>query len=480
MASLIVKPQPAQERFFSTSADIAVYGGAAGSGKSWSLLVEPLRHIGHPGFGAVIFRKTYPQITAEGGLWDKSLQMYGYAGAKPNRTETFWVWPNGNKVALRHMQHVKNMLDWQGSEIPLIEWDELTHFESEPFFYMLSRNRTTCGIKPYVRATTNPDADSWVAELVSWWIDSEGYPDPEKAGVIRWFIRRDDAFLWGDTMEELLPHSGTVILIDPETEEEFEVRSEPKSFTFIPANVYDNPALLKTDPGYLSNLEALDLVERERLLGGNWLIRAAAGKLFNRSWFNILDELPEDLSSARFVRFWDLAATERKMRKGNTTSTKEPDFTSGTLICMTPRRYYIVDNVAVQMGPADVDLLILETAQRDRLLVSRFKGASYAVRWEKEGGAAGPRDSQRIAMMLSGFDAYGVRPQGDKVTRAKPLAAQAKAGNVSLIKGDWNLPWLAHMHGQPDLPKDDIMDASSGAFNALTESGVEIAPPVYK
>jgi predicted phage terminase large subunit-like protein len=69
--------------------------------------------------------------------------------------------------------------------------------------------------------------------------------------------------------------------------------------------------------------------------------------------------------------------------------------------------------------------------------------------------------------MLVGYDGRGIKPQGDKITRAKALAAQSLAGNVKLLRGSWNDMWLNHMHGQPDLPHDDIMDASSGAFNEL-------------
>jgi predicted phage terminase large subunit-like protein len=72
-----------------------------------------------------------------------------------------------------------------------------------------------------------------------------------------------------------------------------------------------------------------------------------------------------------------------------------------------------------------------------------------------------------IVSLLAGFDGVGIPPQGDKITRAKALAAQSLAGNVKLLRGDWNETWLNHMHGQPDLPHDDIMDASSGAFNVL-------------
>jgi hypothetical protein len=82
---------------------------------------------------------------------------------------------------------------WQGSQICFIGFDELTHFSKYQFFYMLSRNRSICGVKPYIRATTNPESDSWVAEFISWWIDQDtGYPIKERSGKKRYFIRIGD------------------------------------------------------------------------------------------------------------------------------------------------------------------------------------------------------------------------------------------------------------------------------------------------
>jgi predicted phage terminase large subunit-like protein len=70
---------------------------------------------------------------------------------------------------------------------------------------------------------------------------------------------------------------------------------------------------------------------------------------------------------------------------------------------------------------------------------------------------------------LAGYDCAGVRPEGDKIVRAKPFAAQAEAGNVKLLRGAWNNRWLNHMHGQPDIAHDDEMDAASGAFNEIAD-----------
>src|SRR5439155_18185208 len=87
----------------------------------------------------------------------------------------------------------------------------------------------------------------------------------------------------------------------------------PISVTFIPATVFDNPALLRVNPEYLAWLLSLPLLERERLLGGNWKIRPAAGLYFKREWCAVTDEVPADLD---LVRYWDLAATEKTTRAG--------------------------------------------------------------------------------------------------------------------------------------------------------------------
>jgi hypothetical protein len=94
---------------------------------------------------------------------------------------------------------------------------------------------------------------------------------------------------------------------------------QPISGTFIPATVFDNPALLRANPEYYIWLESLPLLERERLLCGNWKIRPAAGLYFKREWCTIVDEVPADLD---IVRYWDLAATEK-------TEFNDPDWTVG-------------------------------------------------------------------------------------------------------------------------------------------------------
>jgi hypothetical protein len=292
----IIRPQTGpQEKFLSSSADIAIYGGAAGGGKSWALLLEPLRHVGNSRFGAVFFRRTMPQIKNEGGLWDESAALYLGLSARPNSSEAYWTFPSGASISFSHLEHNKSVSAWQGAQIPLICFDELTHFTSKQFWYMLSRNRSTCGIRPYVRATCNPDPDSFVRDLIKWWVDQEtGLPIPSRSGVVRWFVRVGDELHWGDLPSDLagyLDSDGNSI--------------PPKSLTFIAAKLTDNKALMNADPGYMANLMAMDVVERERLLGGNWAIKSTKAAVFSKYRVEAFDD-PKD-AIYRFGADWGFA-----------------------------------------------------------------------------------------------------------------------------------------------------------------------------
>jgi hypothetical protein len=284
-ASKIAAQSGPQTEFLRSGADICIYGGAAGGGKTAGLILEPLRHVGRiANFTAVFFRRTMPQITNPGALWDESLNFYPRLGGTPHLRLREWRWPRGGKIKFSHLQFETTVYDWQGAQITLICFDELTHFSAHQFFYMVSRNRSTCGVRPYIRATCNPDADSWVADFLSWWIDPEsGHPIPERAGVLRYFVRIAEKIVWADRpeelMEDLLRGQELPPGIDPPL---------PMSVTFVPATVFDNPALLRVNPEYLAWLLSLPTLERERLLAGNWKIRPAAGLYFKREWCSVV------------------------------------------------------------------------------------------------------------------------------------------------------------------------------------------------
>lgn len=442
---LEIRPQAGpQELFLSTPADIGIYGGSAGGGKTYALLLENLRHSKNSGFGSVIFRRNAGQIMNEGGLWDNALELYPQIGAVPKLTpRPCMVFASSAKVSFAHLQYDSDVHSWQGSQIALICFDELTHFTKKQFFYMLSRNRSTCGIKPYVRATCNPDAESWVADFINWWIDQKtGYPIPERSGKLRYFVRVDDDIHWADSREELVARFGVA-------------SEDAKSVTFIASSIYDNRILLEKDPGYLANLKALSTVEKERLLKGNWKIKPAAGLYFKRGQVTVIDTLPTDVIA--WVRRWDLAATEP------TDANHSPDCTAGVLIGKRRSgRYVIADVINVQYKAGDVRQLVKNTAASDRAKYGRVRTVV-----PQDPGQAGKEQAQSYISMLAGHSASAERETGSKVVRAEPFAAQWQAGNVDVLAAPWNEAYFAQLEAFPDSDKDDMVDGSSGAFNAL-------------
>ncbi len=386
----------------------------------------------------MIFRRSLVDVKKQGSLLDTSIPLYGQFGATLRQAgDILWRFPSGAKVAFGHLEHEKTVLDWMGAQIPLLGFDELTHFSRAQFFYMLSRNRSTCGIRPYVRATCNPDAESWVADFIAWWIDQEtGLPIPERSGRIRYFIRVTDSLVWADTDAELRQkHPG----------------SEPKSVTFIAAKLEDNAILMARDPGYRANLLALNFVDRERLLGGNWKIRAAAGLFFKRSWCQVVDVCPPLVS---VKRGWDFAATEK-------TENNDPDATSSTKIArLADGRFIVLHNTHMYGSPGQVEVELKNTASSD--------GKGVGIALPQDPAAAGKAQAANLVKLLAGYDVRVKPVTGDKVTRFKPFSAQAEAGNVLVLRGAWNEHWFGALEAfGPDVKHDDDADSTSEAFNAL-------------
>lgn len=444
-----LRPQAGpQEEFASSNADIVIYGGGAGGGKTYGLLLDCLRDINNPRYGVTLFRRLTTDIRMEGAIWDQSHEIYPLLGAIPRSQSLTWRFPSGAKIKMAHMEHEKTRFGYQGAQIPYIGFDELTHFTEKQFWYMVSRNRSTSGAKTRIRGTCNPDPDSWVLRLISWWIDPEnGYAIPERSGVIRYFIRVKDELKWADSRVELLKLYGDKV--------------KPKSLTFILSSVYDNPKLLEKDPSYLSNLEALSYVERMQLLGegsrgGNWKVRPAAGLIFKAEWFDVIETAPKGVSFK--VRFWDRAATPISPTSPN------PDATVGTLLSKDRNGFfYIEDRIKLYASAYKVEETILKTAEAD--------GKGVIVGFRQDPGSAGKGEAEQLARKIGerGYTFHYSTVTGDKITYAKPVSAMAEKRNIKIVRGEWNksfLDILENFDGQ-ETGKDDEVDSLTGGYDVL-------------
>lgn len=443
-----------QTEFLSCPADITIYGGAAGGGKTFGLLLDPLREFDNKEFGGVIFRKTNVQVRTEGGLWDESMKLYGQLGGRPRENSLSWRFPSGMSMSFANLEYESDVLNYQGAQIAWMGFDELTHFSREQFFYMVSRNRSTCGFRPCIRGTCNPDPDSWVREFIDWWIGEDGYPIKDRAGKIRYFIRINDSFHWANSAEEIHAQFGRGVDI------------QPKSVCFIPAKLEDNKILMEKDPAYASNLLALNRVDRLRLKEGNWNVRAEAGMLFQRQWFPLVNAIPAGW--IQVVRFWDRAATRPSETK------KDPDWTRGLKLYKYPDGTYVVGDLAsMRDTPGQVNKLITTVAANDTRQVK--------VVANQDPGSAGVLEAEYFVKMLTGYHvATYVVPRDittgrrDKVTRAKPVSSQCEVGNVRVLRSTWNDEFFTELENFPEGAHDDIVDALSGAFNDLS-GGLSLA-----
>src|SRR5579859_5365902 len=298
------------------------------------------------------------------------------------------------------------------------------------------------GIRPYVRATTNPDPNSWVKTVLAPWVDQRWDGGRMEPGELRWIKRV------GDGLEAVPPETEGAITL-----------------TFVPASVRDNQALLAQNPDYLKNLELLPLVERMALLHGSWEA-VATGNFFRREWWQWFTGEP---SSLRYCRFWDMAATKPKPGK-------DPDYTVGALLGIDESNLvYVLDVQRLRESPLETEKLVARCADEDP--------AGTAIRMEQEGGSSGVIVIDHYAReVLAGFDFEGVRSTGSKEERAKPFSAFAEQGYVHLPKGaSWVDTFIAESSAFPD-PRvhDDQVDAASGAFSVLTGGPMIFAPEVVE
>jgi len=219
---------------------------------------------------------------------------------------------------------------------------------------------------------------------------------------------------------------------------------------FLPAKLRDNPHL--DAESYIRSMMELDPITRLQILEGDWSARQLGSK-FKREWFGIVDVAPV---SCRLLRAWDMASTEPKRGA-------DPDWTVGLLLGMTlDNTLYVVDMKRIRATPGGVEALIKQTAEID--------GKSVLIRMEQEPGSSGVSviDHYRRKVLM-GWDFKGVSSTGSKEVRANPVASQAEAGNIKLVRGNWVNAFLDELEGFPQGAHDDIVDSLSLAFDAIIQ-----------
>lgn len=238
MANVIWQPQPQQIKFMQRPEYEALYGGAAGGGKSDALVAEALRQAHIPHYKGIILRKTYPQLSE---LIDKTLKLYPkvFPGARYNHTEHVWRFKSGAQIIFGSFNRTQDKINYQGKAYDFVGFDELTHFTLDEYMHLYSRNRPNGpGTRVYIRATTNP------------------------GGIGHGWVK--DRFI--TSAPPLTPVRTEVDVVDPDGK----IIKFYKQRIFVPATVFDNKVLLANDPTYLANLGMMPEAEKQALLYGSW------------------------------------------------------------------------------------------------------------------------------------------------------------------------------------------------------------------
>jgi hypothetical protein len=247
-------PGPQTVAYYS-KADVLFFGGAAGGGKTDLLLGIALNHQ-----RSLIFRRVFPSLRA---IIDRSRMLYARDGSTAvgdsfNESLFRWKFSNGSSIRFGSIQHEKNVTDWQGQPHDLYGFDELPEFSEKMFRFVTAWNRPLKqgqNIRCRIVATGNPPTTKegeWVLDYFAPWLRDD-HPNPAAPGELRWFTNIDGKEIecpTGDPFE----HKGSLIT--------------PRSRTFIPSSIKDNPYLLEA--GYESMLQGLPEPLRSKLLYGDF------------------------------------------------------------------------------------------------------------------------------------------------------------------------------------------------------------------
>jgi predicted phage terminase large subunit-like protein len=279
----------------------ALYGGAAGGGKSDALLMGALQFVEVPDYAALLLRRTYADLALPEALMDRAAGWLTGTAAKWSEKDKTWTFPSGATVTFGYLESENDKYRYQSAAFQYIGFDELTQFTETQYLYLFSRLRRRRGVDVplRMRAASNPGG----------------------AGH-EWVRRR---------------------VID-----EGETHDRP----FVRAALEDNPHLDIAE--YDRSLAKLDPVTRAQLRHGDWSVQPA-GNMFKREWFEIVQAVPYD---ARPVRYWDLAATEPK-------AGKDPDWTAGVRMAEKAGVFYVEDVRRTRATPMGVEALIKQTAELD-------------------------------------------------------------------------------------------------------------------
>jgi predicted phage terminase large subunit-like protein len=431
-------PTPRQEAFLRLSCREALFGGAAGGGKSVALLMDAGQYVDVPGYNALLVRPTLGELEQPGGLLDLAHEWYGPSKATWSGELRAWRFPGpgrsgagGSSIRFGYFDGQRDVNRYSGSSYSYLGFDELSQVD-ELSYHRMQRVLRQPGHDPGL--LRSPDGLS-IAEVPVRCRATSNPGGPNHHWIKTYFV-------------------------DPQT--------RPEGVLYLPARWSDNPYL--DFQAYARGLAHVPLAERKRLINGDWEIMDE-GNIFQRIWFEIIEhsQVP---AKTRAVRYWDLAGSEP------TPSNPEPDYTVGLRLEYddTTCIYYITGLVRQRRHAGQVEELMRATADDD--------GPGVHIYVEQEPGSHGGFVEHHLKYeVLDGFRVSMHRPSGSKETRAYQVAAAAEQGRVKLVAAPNSRDFLDEVCQFPYGRHDDCVDALTGAHHAIGRTRTGTAgiwtPPDY-
>ncbi|MCH9666005.1 MAG: phage terminase large subunit [Gammaproteobacteria bacterium] len=497
MANVIAPQVGPQTEFCITSANICIYGGAGGGGKTYGSLICGLGTLQeNPGFDVTMFRYTLADAKKSGSLVDETKGLYlgDPINASYHGSDYRFTFPNSSTVALAGMSMDKQLEAQKGGQYGGVIFDELTLFKKRMFFFIMTRLRTMTGAYAFLKATTNPQPEGWVKDLLeeAGYLDKEtGFAIYEMSGVLRWFyMGEDDTLMWFDSRKEALQwwkenepeqwqryvngvkwmkeNPGKTITDALNAGIDCRTLKNPLSFTFIPSRLSDNALMMEADPDYEAKLENQPYEDKMAMLYGCWKNFGNTGEHFKESMCEkiSMNEIPNDIIADWGV---DLAYTAK-------TAQNDPDYTCAVLLgeSKSTGKFYVLDSKFWRCSSVDLPDKIKEAYEEHMYNPNiTLRGISIP-----QDPAAGKGNLGFLARELAGLPLHSsiekggeVSPTGRKVnakvTRFLPFASQAKHGNVLLVKHDNLDQYINQLVSFPTGKNDDAVDATSRAFTRM-------------
>lgn len=445
---------PKQQIFLALEHREVMFGGAASGGKSHSLLLAAMQYVDIPGYSAILFRKSFPDLNQAGALMARCKEWLTPTNARWSARDMSWYFPTGKgrqpaRMAFGHIGTEGDKYKYLGAEYQFIGFDELVQHPFESYSYLFSRLRKleTSGVPLRMRAATNPGGvhGDWVKD----------YFVPRE--YLTASAEVQNSRVW-DTRAECIDCDQTG-LIDGEPCLYCEGNGFRQRY-FVPSRVADNPSVDRA--AYLRSLINMTHVERYRLEHGDWAI-TEQGELFKSEWCRYYSRNGDHFKLHRPDGQPDIVLAIGELQFFITADTASKEKTTADYTCISTWAFHqrsgsliLIHSLLARLEVPKIGEAIINQSAASRCQFVMIEGAQCGIGVIQE--LRGPKGK---GMAIHDYNPH----TGDKIARSTTAQIKLEAGQIYFPDGrpTWLDMPFAQMIGFPAATHDDFVDTLSMA-----------------